>query len=153
MLSYCPVLQYGTSWREHTLVCAPAAVAYMYANPPCINCCRKIIHQDYNVCVGRKLLDFLFYMYRVSEKECTHFKHFCWKSEQCSESTVFTTWNSYSESFPPTSTFLYFTALQPDLSLLLAQCPSGSEMPWKRCHTFEAVFLPQKGQCLSYLNL
>jgi hypothetical protein len=44
--------------------------------------------------------------------------------------------------------FLNFTTLTPELPLLLAQCPSGTQMPSKRFHTFEARFLPQNGRCV-----
>jgi hypothetical protein len=99
---------------------------------------------------------------RVSEKECTHFKHFCLQNKQLGHYSFYHM-KQLIRRFSPT--FLHSTALWPELlwclhnvhpvfNALLAQCPSDIQcpvctvpiqysMPWKCCHTFEVWFLPQ----------
>lgn len=81
-----------------------------------------------------------YWMYRMTKKEYTHFINIFFLENKQLESTFFSTWSSYSDSF--FYTFLRFTALQPELPMLFAQCPSGIQMPWKHIPTFEAWFLP-----------
>jgi hypothetical protein len=74
---------------------------------------------------------FMGHNYRMYEKECTQFNHYCWKNKQSWESKIFTTRNRYLEIIFP----YFFNSLHFDLCSL---CCSHNVHPVFKCPETDA---------------